>query len=51
MSKDLKVLLVSLLTLVAVVWGAYVLENRTCSVLEYQDLGGSHSKEICKWKE
>lgn len=51
MNKDLKMLLISIVALILVVWGAYVLENRTCSLIEYQDLGGSHSKEVCEWEE
>jgi hypothetical protein len=47
MSKELKLLLISLLCLVLTVGFIYWQQNYTCSTIEYQDLQGTHSMSEC----
>jgi len=47
MSKELKLLLVSLLLIVLGIGYMYWQQNYTCSTYEYQDLTGTHSVSEC----
>jgi hypothetical protein len=51
MNKDLKMLLISLGLLVGLVVVLYYVENYQCSTVEYQDLKGTHTEQVCKDKE
>jgi len=47
MSKELKLLIISLLFIVLSVGYLYWHKNYTCSTIEYQDLQGTHSISEC----
>lgn len=47
MSKELKLLLISLLCLVLGIGYMYWQQNYTCSTVEYQDMKGTHSINEC----
>jgi hypothetical protein len=48
-NKDLKMLLISLGLLIGTVVYMYVSQHYRCSTIEYQDLSGTHSMDVCEW--
>ena len=50
MSKDVQVLVIPLILLVALVSGIYVSQHFSCDVVGYQNLSGSHKENVCKWE-
>jgi hypothetical protein len=51
MNKDLKMLLITLgLFFAGVVW-MYVAQHLSCNVIEYQDLKGTHTENVCTWEK
>jgi hypothetical protein len=50
MSKELKMLIVSLLGLILGIIFMYWQQNYECSTIEYQDLQGTHSQYECHKK-
>ena len=51
MSKEAKLLFISLLLLVLGVAYMYVSQHYTCFTFEYQNLSGTHSKTVCEWNK
>jgi hypothetical protein len=49
MSKELKMLLVSLTLLVLSVAGMYVMQHYSCTTVGYQNLSGAHEMQVCEW--
>jgi hypothetical protein len=48
-SKELKMLLITMALFVGGVVYMYVSQHYKCETIEYQDLGGAHSMDICEW--
>jgi hypothetical protein len=48
MNKDLKMLLISLSLLFITVLYIYLTTNYSCHTVKYQNLDGTHSKEVCE---
>jgi hypothetical protein len=51
MNKDLKILLISIVAFVLVLWFVTSLEKQNCEVVEYQNLSGAHSERVCEWQK
>jgi hypothetical protein len=51
MSSELKMLLVSMALLIGGVTYMYVSQHYTCQTIEYQDLKGTHTEDICTWEK
>jgi hypothetical protein len=47
MSKELKLLIASLVLIVLGIGYMYWTQNYTCTIVEYQDLQGTHSTNEC----
>lgn len=50
MSKELKMLIISLGLLFFAVTYIYVSAHYRCETIKYQDLSGTHSEQVCEWK-
>lgn len=49
MNKDLKMLLITMtLFIIGIVW-MYVSQHQRCGTIEYQNLSGTHSENVCEW--
>lgn len=51
MSKELKMLLISMTLFIAGIALMYVSQHYKCGVVGYQDLSGSHSESVCTWEK
>jgi hypothetical protein len=51
MNKDLKMLLITIVAFVLVLWFVTSLEKQNCEVLKYQNLSGTHSERVCEWQK
>jgi len=51
MSKELKMLLISIFLLIGTVVITYLTQNYQCDKVEYQDLNGTHTKTECHKKK
>jgi hypothetical protein len=49
MSKELKMLLITMTLFIGGIVYMYVSQHYKCSTIEYQDLGGAHSVDVCEW--
>jgi hypothetical protein len=48
MNKDLKVLFISFGLLFGLVIVLYFVQERNCETVEYQDLQGTHTEQVCE---
>jgi hypothetical protein len=51
MSKELKMLLITMALFISSITYMYVSQHYTCQTIEYQDLKGTHTEDICKWEK
>lgn len=49
MSKELKMLLITMTLFIGGIVLIYVTQHYKCATIEYQDLGGAHSVDVCEW--
>lgn len=48
-SKELKMLLITMTLFIGGIVLIYVTQHYKCATIEYQDLGGAHSVDVCEW--
>jgi hypothetical protein len=51
MSKELKMLLITMALFIGGVVYMYVSQHYTCQTIKYQDLHGTHSESVCTWEK
>jgi hypothetical protein len=49
MSKELKMLLITMTLFIGSIVYMYVSQHYKCETIRYQDLSGTHSKDVCEW--